>query len=101
MNAIRCPRPAALLRCLLAVVLAFAAAAAWTQEKKGPPEIQWPRVNLSTCYQVDAGFFHRPDGLEWRDLTGIAIDRQGQIWLATRAENPVRRATSCERGARG
>jgi len=89
MNAIRCPRPAALLRCLLAVVLAFAAAAAWTQEKKGPPEIQWPRVNLSTCYQVDAGFFHRPDGLEWRDLTGIAIDRQGQIWLATRAENPV------------
>jgi len=71
------------------VVLVLAAAGAARGQEKKAPETKWPHVNLSTCYEADAGFFHRPAGLQWGDMTGIAIDRQGQVWLATRAPVPV------------
>jgi DNA-binding beta-propeller fold protein YncE len=64
-----------------------AAAPARAQGQVANP--QWPRVNLSTCYEVDAGFFQRPADLPWGDMTGIAVDGRGQIWLATRAPVPV------------
>jgi len=89
MNAMQNRRSLGLLSCPLAAVLVLAVAAAASGQEKKAPETKWPHVNLSTCYEVDAGFFHRPDGLEWADMTGIAIDRQGQIWLATRAPLPV------------
>jgi DNA-binding beta-propeller fold protein YncE len=80
---------ASVARCSLATCLLLAAtAAAFGQGPTVPPTV-WPRVNLSTCYQVDAGFFQRPAGLDWGDMVGIAIDRQGQIWLSTRATQPV------------
>jgi hypothetical protein len=82
-------RSLGLVRCLFAMLAVSAAAAvAWGQGQaaSGP---QWPRVNLSTWYQVDPNFFQRPADLEWGEMVGIAIDRQGQIWLSTRATLPV------------
>lgn len=62
--------------------------AAWAQAPP-PANPNWPRVNLSTWYKVDPSFFQRPAGLQWGDMAGITLDRQGQIWLFTRAKTPV------------
>lgn len=76
------------VQCIVVLVfLMIPAGLAFAQGQATGPE--WPRVNLSTCYDVDAGFFRRPADLAWADMTGIAIDGQGQIWLVTRAPVPV------------
>jgi hypothetical protein len=72
-----------------AVLLVVATGATARAQGQTPPPTVWPRVNLSTWYQVDPHFFQRPADLEWGDMVGIAIDRQGQIWLSTRAPLPV------------
>jgi len=70
-----------------AVAVAAVGRPAQAQDQVAGPE--WPRVNLSICYEVDAAFFRRPADLAWADMTGIALDAKGHIWLATRAEVPV------------
>ncbi len=74
---------------VLGATLSIAAVVAPMPAPAQSSEPQWPRVNLSTCYEVDAAFFQRPANLAWGDMSGIALDAKGQIWLATRAEVPV------------
>jgi len=74
----------------LAVWLAVMGLAAWAQAQQPQATMpEWPRVNLSSCYVLEAGFFQRPAELAWADMAGITIDRQGQIWLSTRAALPI------------
>lgn len=73
---------------LAILVFGLLSSAAWAQ-RSSPANPKWPHINLSTWYKVDPGFFQRPAGLQWGDMAGITLDRQGQIWLFTRAEKPV------------
>ena len=73
---------------LAILILGLLSSSAWAQ-RSSPANPKWPHVNLSTWYKVDPGFFQRPAGLQWGDMAGITLDRQGQIWLFTRAEKPV------------
>jgi streptogramin lyase len=89
MNAVSRRRWTGWVRCSLVGLAAFAAVSSACGQAQTPPPTIWPRVNLSTCYGVQTGFFQRPAGLAWGDMVGIAIDGQGQIWLSTRAQVPV------------
>lgn len=56
------------------------------QAKAGPSGPAYPRVNLSTCYEVDPSWPQRPAHITWAAVPGIAVDRQDQVWMFTRAE---------------
>jgi streptogramin lyase len=72
--------------CLLALATLFNASAVTAQERYLP---DYPRVTLSTCYEVDPAWPERPKGAEWGAVSGIAVDRKDQVWLFTRANPPV------------
>lgn len=58
------------------------AAPAWV-----PPP--YPRVTLSTWYEVDPEWPQRPEGMPWGGTPGIAVDADDQVWVFTRADPPV------------
>ncbi len=47
------------------------------------------RVNVATWYKVDPNWPQRPEGVEWGQMAGVAVDDKDQIWLHTRANPPV------------
>jgi hypothetical protein len=49
----------------------------------------YPRVTLSTWYEVDAAWPARPDGMAWSQMPGVAVDRHDDVWIFTRANPPV------------
>lgn len=57
-------------------------------QKKGatPP---YARVNLSTWYQVDSKWPQKPAGFVWKDMPGVAVDREDRVWIFTRSVPPV------------
>jgi hypothetical protein len=63
-----------------------AAGAAALQEDQGP---DYPRVNLSTCYEADPGWPQKPAHAEWGHMPGVAVDGQDRVWVFTRATPPV------------
>jgi DNA-binding beta-propeller fold protein YncE len=48
-----------------------------------------PRVNLATGYVVDPQWPHRPDGITWAEMPGVAVDAQDRVFLFTRSPQPV------------
>ncbi|NOX55526.1 MAG: hypothetical protein GXP27_14035 [Planctomycetes bacterium] len=50
----------------------------------------YPRVTLSTWYEVDPAWPQRPKGMPWDHTPGVAVDAQNQVWVFTRANPPVR-----------
>ena len=49
----------------------------------------YPKVTLSTWYEVDPNWPERPTGILWGRTPGIAVDSKDQVWVFTRAEPPV------------
>ncbi len=49
----------------------------------------YPRVNLATSYSVDPAWPQRPNNMPWGMMPGVAVDKQEQVWLLTRAKPPV------------
>lgn len=52
-----------------------------------PPE--YPPVNLSPAYVVDPSWPQRPPGVFWKDMCGIAVDPQDNVWIYTRTNPSV------------
>lgn len=50
---------------------------------------QYPRVTLSTWYEVDPNWPRRPANLPWGRMPGIAVDAKDQVWVFTRANPPI------------
>jgi DNA-binding beta-propeller fold protein YncE len=50
---------------------------------------EYPRVNLAISYRVDPGWPHRPAGMPWGAVSGVAVDAKDQVWIYTRAKPPV------------
>jgi DNA-binding beta-propeller fold protein YncE len=54
-----------------------------------PEAPQYPRVTLSTWYEVDPDWPRRPDSMPWGRTPGVAVDGKDQVWVFTRADPPV------------
>lgn len=48
----------------------------------------YPRVNLTTRYEVDPNWPQRPPDVHWGQMPGIAVDKQDNVWIFTRT-NPT------------
>jgi hypothetical protein len=49
----------------------------------------YPRVSLSTWYQVDPAWPQKPAAMSWGEMPGVAVDSKDQVWIYTRATPPV------------
>lgn len=56
---------------------------------QGPPA-NYPRVSVATWYQVDPSWTASPGGLPGGHVPGIAVGPDGNIYVAVRAEPPIR-----------
>ena len=76
-------------------LLAGAAAAGLACLLPGPAarpqeaEPKYPHVSLATEYVVDPSWPHRPPGMPWADVPGIAVDAHDNVHVFTRADPPV------------
>lgn len=62
----------------------------WEAARTSGQELpDYPRVNLSTLYEVDPAWPQRPAGVEWGAVPGIAVDGEGRVWVFTRGQPPV------------
>jgi len=78
--------------CLTPVLVALAAAAAAKPPSAGAQERslpKYPRVTLSTTYEVDPAWPQRPKGFQWGAMSGLAVDACDHVWLFTRGMPPV------------
>lgn len=64
------------------------AAAESTAPDWTPPP--YPRVSLSTWYEVDPNWPDKSEDMPWAATPGIAVDQKDQVWVFTRAAPPVR-----------
>ena len=58
-------------------------------EKAADEGPKYPRVNLAPWYEVDPTWPQRPPGVHFGHVPGIAVDRQDNVWVFTRTNNPV------------
>jgi hypothetical protein len=74
--------------CLAAALLSVlrVAGGAPAVEAYTPP---YPRVDLSTCYEVDRDWPRNPENCEWGQMPGVAVDAQDQVWIYTRTKPPI------------
>ncbi len=49
----------------------------------------YPRINLSTGYDVVSSWPERPKDLTWGAMAGIAISRSDQVWTFSRGAVPI------------
>jgi len=82
-------RPRSLSVLLVLVLNMGNLGAARSAEPAAPPQKSYPHVNLAASYVVDAAWPQRPQGMEWGQIPGIAVDAHDQIWLFVRAKPPV------------
>jgi len=74
---------------LLLSLLPIAAQSAKTASEKAAEGPKYPQVNLAPWYEVDASWPQRPAGVHFGHVPGIAVDRQDNVWIFTRTNNPV------------
>ncbi|HID78081.1 MAG TPA: hypothetical protein EYP56_19070 [Planctomycetaceae bacterium] len=67
-----------------------------TATPPGPPPMppgavaaRYPRVTLSTWYEVDPDWPQRPPHIRWGATPGVAVDREDRVWVFTRVDPPV------------
>ena len=73
------------------IVAAVVFAIAWASHPGSVPAQEkpgYPRVSLSTWYEVDPNWPERPEDMPWGRTPGIAVDAKDQVWVFTRA-NPA------------
>jgi hypothetical protein len=49
----------------------------------------YPKVDVAIGYKVDPDWPHRPRGVEWGEMPGVAVDREDHVYLFTRAKPPI------------
>jgi len=49
----------------------------------------YPRINLSTWYQVDPAWPQRPGNIQWGAMSGVAVDAEDHVWVLSRAQPAV------------
>ena len=49
----------------------------------------YPRVDTAVSYEVDPSWPKRPEGVQWAAMPGVAVDKQDNVWIFTRALPPV------------
>ncbi|MBI5091668.1 MAG: hypothetical protein HZB26_04395 [Candidatus Hydrogenedentes bacterium] len=49
------------------------------------PNPDYPRVDPAPWYEVDARWPHKPPEFEWAAVSGVTIDREGNVWMYTRS----------------
>lgn len=49
----------------------------------------YPRVNPAPSYKVDPSWPKKPEEFVWKDMPGIAVDAQDNVWIFTRSTPPV------------
>jgi len=54
-----------------------------------PPNPVYPRVNPAPWYEVDPNWPQKPAEFEWKAMSGVTLDAEGNIWLFTRSTPPV------------
>jgi len=52
-------------------------------------QVPYPRITLSTCYEVDPSWPQRPAELVWGQTPSVFVDNQDRVWVYTRAVPPV------------
>ena len=62
---------------------------ALAQDEVKPTKPTYPRVSLANSYTVEPAWPQRPAHLLWGPMPGVAVDRQDNVWLFTRAAVPV------------
>jgi sugar lactone lactonase YvrE len=70
----------------LGFALALLAAPLAHPQEKDP---KYPHVNVATVWTVDAKWPQRPADMAWGHVPGIAVDKDDQVYVFTRAEPPV------------
>jgi DNA-binding beta-propeller fold protein YncE len=69
------------------VLLLLSAGTTAAQEKPAPS--RYPKVNVAVGYAVDPRWPQRPGDMAWGHVPGVAVDARDQIYVYTRADNPV------------
>src|SRR5690606_29086685 len=54
------------------------------------PPADYPRVSLTPWYQVDPAWPQTPEGMPGAHVPGIAVGPDGNVYVAVRAEPPIR-----------
>jgi DNA-binding beta-propeller fold protein YncE len=65
--------------------------AAWSAAAATAATANYPRVNLATWYEVDSAWPQHPPEISWRDVPGIAVDAQDNVWIFTRTNPTVQK----------
>lgn len=50
---------------------------------------QYPKVNLAVGYEVQADWPKRPENIKWRYVTGVAVDKNDNVWIINAQDPPV------------
>lgn len=81
--------PLALAALALSLAPLSAQPAKTASEKAAATESKYPQVNLAPWYEVDPAWPQRPAGIHFGHVPGIAVDKQDNVWIFTRTNNPV------------
>lgn len=49
----------------------------------------YPKINLATGYEVDPAWPQRPAGIDWRYVTGVAVDGDDRVYILNALDPPV------------
>jgi hypothetical protein len=80
------------------LALALSAGPALAQKESAAPAAEapppdplppYPRVNLAPWYEVDPSWPKRPAEFVWAAMSGIAVDRDDNIYVFTRSKPPI------------
>jgi hypothetical protein len=81
--------PLAFTALVLSLATLSAQQAKTASEKAAATESKYPQVNLAPWYEVDPTWPKRPAGVHFGHVPGIAVDKQDNVWIFTRTNNPV------------
>jgi sugar lactone lactonase YvrE len=77
------------MRTLALLSMMFLAASASRAAQAPPPQPDYPKINLVPGYAVDPEWPRQRPEKPWGEMSGVSIDRDGNIWTLNRSETPV------------
>ena len=75
---------------ILAILIAASPVAAQVPPTSDAPAAIYPRVSVATWYQVDPSWPQVPEGMPSGHVPGIAVGPDGNVYVAVRANPPIR-----------